>query len=372
MFSVRFLLPLSLLCCSTLSSAEETIVLQSKQISALAITTQQLSSADTAHSSPLAAHVLVPNAQMRIIAAPLGGMVERLAVAVGSSVKRGQVLAYLASPQALELQRDALQATSQAQLQQKNLQRDEQLFAEGLIAESRLQTTRAAARQASAQASERRQGLAMAGLTAGQLGGPLALTAPIDGVVLEQGVQLGQRIEAATLIYRIAKLSPLWLEIQVPRELASGLKHGMPVKVAQTPISGQLISIGRAVDPASQSILLRASVINGAENLSPGQVVEVEIGSDSAAETAHSKQFSLPASALIRQQDKTLVFVQTNSNGKESRFVSRPVRVISQGGDHVVVDGLNKDESVVVKGVSTLKSMLTAQTPAQTAVAGEK
>jgi multidrug efflux pump subunit AcrA (membrane-fusion protein) len=122
--------------------------------------------------------VLVPNEQMRIVAAPVGGMIEMLAVAPGSRVKRGQLVARLASPQALELQRDALQAGSQSALLQQSLKRDEQLFAEGLIAESRLQATRAAAAQAGAQASERRQGLALAGIAPGKLGGPLALLAP--------------------------------------------------------------------------------------------------------------------------------------------------------------------------------------------------
>jgi cobalt-zinc-cadmium efflux system membrane fusion protein len=40
-------------------------------------------------------------------------------------------------------------------------------------------------------------------------------------------VQLGQRVEAATLIYRIAKLSPLWLEIQAPVDFAATLTEGM-------------------------------------------------------------------------------------------------------------------------------------------------
>mgnify|MGYP002137593477 CR=1 FL=1 len=103
------------------------------------------------------------------VSAPVAGMIEQLAVAPGDNVRRGQVLARLAGPQGLELQRDALQASAQATLQQQNLKRDEQLFAEGLIAESRLQATRAAAAQATAQAGERRQGLALAGLASAAL-----------------------------------------------------------------------------------------------------------------------------------------------------------------------------------------------------------
>ncbi len=336
-----------------LACAAEPMLLQPAQIKALGIETAVVGEGGPGKTGTLPGRVLVPNEQMRVVAAPVGGMVEMLAVAPGATVKRGQVVAHLASPQALELQRDALQSSSQAALLQQSLKRDEQLFAEGLIAESRLQATRATAAQAAAQASQQRQSLALAGVAPGKLGGPLALTAPIDGVVLEQGVQLGQRVETSALIYRIAKLSPLWLEIQAPLALAAGLKEGGSVKIANSEVSGKLIAIGRAVDPASQTVLLRATVGQGAATLYPGQVVEVEIAA------APGQGQRLPASALARNAGKTLVFVQTATSDKGLSFTARPLRVISQGGDSVLVDGLQAGERVAVKGVSGLKALLT-------------
>jgi len=338
---------------SGVAGAAEPILLQATQVKALGIETMLAGQADAARSGTLPARVLVPNEQLRIVAAPVAGMVEMLAVAPGSSVRKGQVVAHLASPQALELQRDALQSASQSALLQQNLTRDELLFAEGLIAQSRLQATRAAASQAAAQASERRQGLALAGVAPGKLGGFLALTAAVDGIVLEQGVQLGQRVEASTLIYRIGKLSPLWLEIQAPVDFAAMLTEGMVVKLANSEVSGKLIGVGRAVDAASQTVLLRAAVSTGAEALYPGQVVEVEI----AGGTSQGQR--LPASALIRHENKPFAFVQTASSDQGIRFEARPVRVISQGGDSVVVEGVNAGERVASKGISGLKAMLT-------------
>jgi cobalt-zinc-cadmium efflux system membrane fusion protein len=334
-------------------ATEAAITLQAAQIKALGIETVVAGESAPGRSASYPAQVRVPNEQMRVLAAPVGGMVEMLAVAPGDTVKRGQVLAQLASPQALELQRDVLQSTSQASLLQQNLNRDEQLFAEGLIAESRLQATRAASSQAAAQASERKQGLALAGVAPGKMGGPLILTAAIDGVVLEQGVQLGQRVEAATLIYRIARLSPLWLEIQAPVALAANLRLGTAIKLANSEVQGKLIAIGRAVDAASQTVLVRAAVSSGAETLRPGQVVEVELAA------ATGTQQRLPAAALARNRGQTTAFVQSASAEQTISFVARPVRVISQGGDSVQIDGINAGERVAVKGVSGLKAMLT-------------
>lgn len=338
---------------ASLAGAAEPLMLQAAQIKALGIETVVVGNSAEGRAGTLPARVLVPNEQMRVVSAPVAGMIEMLAVAPGTHVRRGQVVAHLASPQALELQRDALQSGSQSSLQQQNLKRDEQLFAEGLIAESRLQATRAAASQAAAQASERRLGLNLAGIAPGKLGGPLALTAPIDGVVLEQGAQVGQRVDGSAMIYRIARVSPLWLEIQAPLATAAGLREGAPVKIAGSETTGKLIAVGRAVDPASQTVLLRASVGKGAETLIPGQIVEVEI----AAGTASGLR--LPASALIRDQGKTLVFVQTASSDKGTSFAARPVKVLAQGGDSVVVDGIAANEKVAVKGLSGLKAMLT-------------
>lgn len=347
-FPILLLLSLS----GTVSGLEE-ILLNPAQVKALGIETVAVGERDNAKLATLPAQVLVPNHQLRVIAAPISGMIDMLAVAPGDSVRKGQVLAHLASPQALELQRDAIQASSQAALQQQNLQRDEQLFAEGLIAESRLQATRAAASQAAAQVSERRQGLALAGIAPGKLGGFLALTAAIDGVVLEQGAQLGERVEAATPIYRIGRLSPLWLEIQAPVALAATLRLGMAVGMPSVGSSGKLISIGRAVDAGSQTVLLRALVTKGAEQLRPGQVTEVEILGLSA------KGKRLPASAVVRHDNKPLAFVQTAGDDRSSRFEPRQIRLISQSSDTVVVDGINPGERIANKGVSALKAMLT-------------
>ena len=91
-------------------ATEAAMTLQAAQIKALGIETVVAGESAPGRSASYPAQVRVPNEQMRVLAAPVGGMVEMLAVAPGDTVKRGQVLAQLASPQALELQRDVLQS----------------------------------------------------------------------------------------------------------------------------------------------------------------------------------------------------------------------------------------------------------------------
>jgi len=344
------LLALLLLVCGNVFAAEASLDLSETQRRALGIETRPAGGGVVANSR-LPARVAVPPAQMRVVAAPVAGLLEMLAFVPGQAVRQGQVLARLNSPQALELQRDVQQSAAQAALLRQNLQRDEQLFAEGLIAESRLQETRAAAVQAFALHDERRRGLQLAGGGRGKPGEALPLVAPIDGVILEQEAQLGQRVEAAATIYRIARLSPLWVEIQVPLAQAAVLRPGMPMTVVDPPLHGKLVAIGRSVDPLSQGVLARGEIVAGAQLLTPGQVLEVELDS-------HAGQgVQVPAAAVVRHEGKPLVFVAADGAG---RFAARPVNILSQSGGSARIEGVEAGEQVVVKGASGLKAMLDA------------
>ncbi len=340
--------------------ATQIVTLKPVQFKALGIELLTMEATQEGLSLPrLPARVQIPNDQLRIIVAPTGGLVTQLQVAPGDRVRRGQLMAVLSSSQALELQRDVRQSASQANLLEQNLRRDEQLYAEGLIPESRLQATRAASTQARAQAQERRAGLALSGMSVD--GGAVTLRAPLDGVVLEQGAQVGQHVEATTAIYKVARLSPLWLEIQVPTARSVSLRTGQIVRIAgfsDETLKARLISIGRQVDASSQTVIVRAVVTQGAEQLMSGQVVEVSLDI-SKPDDKSAALFSLPRQALMRHEGVSYVFVRQAATPENLQFEARVVKVEQQGQDGVQVSGLHAGDRVAVKGVSALKALLT-------------
>lgn len=294
----------------------------------------------------LPAQVVVPNEQLRIIATPLPGAVQALLVAPGMTVKQGQPLARLNSREALELQRDLRQTAAQAELSRQTWQRDQTLHQEGLIAEARLQASRAAWQQAEAAASERRQALSLVGTLNAD---GITLKAPSDGVVLEQHATLGERLDASASLYTLARLDPLWLEIQVPAELAVSLRLGMPVQAGAA--QGRIITIAAAVQPASQSVLVRARMEGAAEHgltLRPGQHVQASI------ELSGMPGHSLPAAAVIRHEGRSVVFVGTRDG---YRVVD--VKLLQESGDMLQVSGLTSGMTVVVHGASSLKALWT-------------
>lgn len=336
---------------------ESDIALSAKQAQALGITTAALPNKQSGEISGLPAQVVIPGNQMFVISTPLPAMLEQTLVGVGDSVRKGQPIARLQSPALAEAQRGLLQASVQSQLSKENLSRDESLWKDGIISESRYRATKGLALEAQAALSERKQMLRLSGMTdaaiaqlqsGNNLSSLLTVTAPIDGVVLEKSASAGQRLDAAVPIFKIAKIDPLALEIQAPLAYTRDLKIGATVTVPAYDASGRLTAIGRSLTGTNQTILLRAMIQQGTENLRPGQFVEASISTSAN----NGAQWNIPNSAIARIAGKTVVFVETPQG-----FRAQTINVLNEGAQNSVIGGaLKGDEKIAVRGVSALKS----------------
>lgn len=352
----------SFYCVPAAIAAEAEVKLTPAQVKSMGIETAPLVVRSGGTLAGLPAQVAIPAQQLFIVSAPLAGFVEQVSVAAQQPVKRGQPLVRLQSPQLAESQRSYVQAHTQAELARRNLERDEKLLADGIIAESRHLATRSQNTEAQALLAERRQALLMAGIPAASIarlaggtagGTALDLASPTDGIVLEQMVQPGQRVEAATPLVKVAKLDPLWLEIQVPAAQAQSFALGAPVSAHSAamaqPVKGKVIAIGRTLSPGSQTVLVRVLVSEGAAQLQPGQFIEAGIALSSA-----SRLFAVPTAALARHAGKVLVFVRTPAG-----FRAQPVALSAEGAEETLVSGpLAPADAVAVRGIAGLKAAL--------------
>lgn len=335
------------------------VAFDAKQIQASGIATAALPAKRAGEVSGLPAQVVIPANQLVVVSTPLSAMVEQTLADVGDSVRKGQPLARLQSPALAEAQRGLVQAGVQQQLAQENLARDEALWKDGIIAESRYRATRAQLLEARATLSERRQALRLAGLPEAAISrlqagtmpdSLLTMAAPIDGVVLEKSAAAGQRLDAAAPMFKLAKLVPLALEIQAPLAQTQGLRAGAAVSIPAHAASGRLLAIGHSLGGANQSILLRALVEQGAENLRAGQFVEVSVALDQGGEARRE----VPNAAIARIGGKVMVFVRSAKG-----FRAQEVEILHEGAQHSVIrDVFKGDEQIAVRGVSTLKSAL--------------
>lgn len=336
--------------------AAEDIALSAQQAQALDIVSAPLQKQDAALSAGLPAQVVIPNNQMHIVSAPTDGFVQAMLAAVNEEVKRGQVLARLKSPAFIEAQRAFLQAVTRAELRRGNLRRDEELFQEGIIAQSRYLTTKNEYAEAAAELAEREQLLSLYGMSAAAikhtrdkraLTSTVEIVSPISGVVLEQLAVAGQRAEASAPLYKVASLAPLWLEIAVPLSGVAQTREGGKISVPAYQAVGKVLSVGRFVPSANQTVMVRAEVTEGAERLRPGQQIEVLIAAPSSA----TEQWVVPNQALVRREDRVYVFVQTPGG-----FRVQAVTVVSAAAQTSTIQApLRGDERIAVRGVVALK-----------------
>lgn len=343
----------------TQASLAEELAINANQAKTLGITSAPLPARQQGELSGMPAQVVIPGNQLFTISTPLAAMVEQTLAGVGDPVKKGQVLATLQSPALAEAQRGLLQASTQTQLANENLARDEQLWKDGIISESRYRATQSISREANAAYAERKQILRLSGMSDvdiarlqsdNTLSSQLTITSPIDGVVLEKTASSGQRLDAAIPLFKVARLEPLALEIQAPLASTQGLKVGARVTVPTYGAKGKLTAIGRSLSGGNQTILLRALIEDGAHNLRPGQFVEATIDtSDSAMD-----QWSIPNGALAHIGNKVVIFIETAKG-----YRSEAVTVLHEGANNsVVTSKLKGNEKIAIKGVSALKASL--------------
>lgn len=342
----------------TTRAADAELKLSAQQQQRIGVETASLQAAGSGHLQGLPARVVVPNQQVRMVSAPLAGLVEQVLVASQQSVRRGQLLARLQSPALADAQHTYLQAVSRFELERANLERDESLYRAGVLAERSLLATRAQYNEVAVDLSERTQALRLAGMSDAAIerlrggrgvGTAIDLFAPIDGVVIEQLAMVGQRVEAAAPLLRIARLDPLWLEIQVPVARLAGIAPGAVVRVPSADVEGRVIAIGRNVEAASQTALVRAEVSRGAERLRPGQMVETSLSASVAG-----GQWEVPNAAIARVSGRAVVFVRTAAG-----YRPVTVQVVSEGADRSLVAApLSGSDRIAVGGVASLKAAM--------------
>lgn len=309
-----------------------------------------------AHGQLLPGKVVVPNDRRDALLAGTAGRIEALLVNPGERVKAGQAVLRLYSGEVLSLQRAYLAASGASGLAQKKLTRDEALFADGIIAESRLQDSRDQALQAAAAVQEQRQLLQLAGMSraaidalrsATDLSARITVHAPRAGLVLEQPAPVGSAVDSGMPLMQLAATDQYWVELQASREQVAGITPGDGAEVTTCGVRGKVIAAGGRLDDASQTALVRAQFPGTGQCLTPGQFVQVLLLPTAAPAGA----LRISAEALVQSGGKDYVFVEEAAG-------LRPVavKVLRRDGDTVLLGGgVTAGTRIAGKGIAALK-----------------
>ena len=289
---------------------------------------------------------------------------------VGQKVSAGSALALLASPEFGQAQTEAARAQADAQLAQKGLARQRELFEAGIVARKELDQAEAEATRAQAEldravARTRLYGGSSSGGQGSAVNQQLALSSSISGVVVERNLNPGQELRpeisgpGVPALFVVTDPSSLWVQIDA-RESDLSLfeaqpQTALPFELSVAALPGQtfkakVISSGDFVDPQSRTIKVRAIVAN------PDRKLKADMLATARFERSFAQGVMVPATAVMLRAGQHSVFVQTRA----AEFERRRVQVMYEGPKEVILSsGLQTGEQVVVENALLLNRLLT-------------
>ncbi len=288
----------------------------------------------------------------------VNGPITRLVVDLGTHVKAGDPLLYVASSDiatAVSTYRKARNRQDQAQ---RTLDRNKDLLAHKAIAQRDLDDSQADYNDAATDVATALQSLRILGVTDGDLSdaasqtgavrSELPLRSPIDGVVVQKLVFPGQVIQAGTTqAFTISNISSVWVQAHLYERDLKHVHVGDAAEVKNSAFSdvfqGRVTSIGDLVDPATRTTLVRIVTAN------PGGLLKKDLFVDvTMTEPTRRQVLTVPTTAVL-YDEQNFPFVYVDAG--QGRFMQRIVSLgAQQGSDTEVTSGLKAGERVVGQG----------------------
>ena len=172
--------------------------------------------------------------------------------------------------------------------------------------------------------------------------GAYSVVAPIDGVVLSRRTSVGD-VAGSQILFEIADLSLLWVELNAFGSDAERLRPGMAVRVTSAGGTSATTTLDRILpvaDPSNQSVVARVLLPNPDGRWRPGMAVSAEV-------TVGSREVPLGVKlpALQRFRDFTVVFAQVGDT-----YEVRMLELGERDHEHVeVLGGLAAGTEYVVE-----------------------
>ena len=258
----------------------------------------------------------------------------------GASVHKGQLLAVIWSRELGEKKSELVDALSQLHLDQENLNHLTQASVEGAVSERAIREAQrkvesdqiAVGRTVRAHSShgecqpEEIDALRAEAESLRHDAKPIAeehvhrwarseVRAPLDGVILEKNIALGDLVDTNLDLFKIADLSRLRVmahayEEQLPLldDLAKSQRKWMISVQSDTglpPMAGRFEQIGKVIDPNEHAALVTGWVDNRAGRLRAGQFITATVELP-----VPEGEVAIPSSALVEEGQGQFVFVQ--------------------------------------------------------------
>jgi len=295
------------------------------------------------------------------------GQIVKIFVKSGDHVKQGEPLLQIdpLKQEATVSSQEAARAAQEANKKyaQISLDRAKKLFDAGVISKQELDNAQTGYDAADAQlrAMEEQVRTQKVELKYYQV------SAPMDGIVGDIPVRVGDRVSVATLLTTVDEPGALEAYLYIPVDRSKDLKLGLPVRLVdenQKVLSETSVTfISPQVDTETQTVLAKALIPNSAEKLRVAQQVRAQI-----TWSVHQGPV-VPILSVVRINGQFFAFVASKeSNGTFARQkalkVGEPL-----GNDYPVLSGLQGGEHVITSGTQFMQDGMPVMEQAANAAA---
>lgn len=275
---------------------------------------------------------------------PAGGRIVQLFVNMGQSVRTGQSLFEIYSPDIAEVQTEFISARSALTQAERQLRRVEDLHQRGIAPLREVEETRTEFEIAQSEMEGASLKMKIMGIDEDKIGKPLLVRSPINGRVVDLDVAPGEFIaEPEEPLMIIANLSKVWITASIQEKDIRFVNPGAVVNARFAAYPGELyegtvLFVNDILDEETRTTRVVIEFDNHDLKLKPGMFASVRFLSEPTSEIV------LPPTAILQRRDYNYVYVQTEPFTFEMRKV-RTGELID--GKLVILDGLQEDEMII-------------------------
>ena len=275
----------------------------------------------------------------------------------GDPVKAGELLTTVRSDtykaQVMQLASQLISAQAADARAARDFQRDSELYAKHVIANSEYDYAMQQSQTAKAQVGQAEGALRQGQITLGYC----KLVSPMDGVVLDRKIEIGSLVQANTVAFRIADTQEMKAvfgvsDIQIGQFKTAQSETLTSDALPGHPITGKITRIDLQADPTTRGFDVEVTVPNSDGKLRIGMVASLDFAH---AMVPSSTVPMLPLAAIVRPPQDLQGFAVYAAEDQNGHTIAR-LRKVQLGpivGNEITVSsGVQAGERVIIRGAT--------------------